>query len=294
MSIGSCLDNCSCIISCLQDNFGEAFKDTRPWNALSYVIKVAEAAGNSLQVIANFQRQCSSDQRRGYFMCELCRVMPQDDRPSKKHCHRGGWSCLSCGERYCAEHLTEHHGICNPEIKGDIKVPDQAYNKRAEQAAAPKTCLFSQGQGCRGKQPLHYGLFKTCNSCRVIDQKRKEKMKPGKRQKTAEESLTTKEAKLINKKATDLAAFQEDEDLLRADTEANHESLVRMQLALLSSTEETTQWPYKMCLLCRTKAAAQPSQHDRENKKANNSRAYQKLKKRKLKTTMQGQTKLSF
>ena len=192
-SIGSCLDTYSYLISCLQANFGEAFKDTRPWKFLSAATRVAEDAGNSLQVIANFQRHPRfSDKRKGYFVCELCGVMPSDERPSRATFFQA--SCLSCGERYCPEHHTEHHASCNPEIKGDIKVHDQAFVKRAEKAAAPKTCRYSMAGGRKGKQPPHYGQFETCDSCCVLNRKQHEKIKPVKRQKTAAEKLKAKEA----------------------------------------------------------------------------------------------------
>ena len=208
MSMGSCLDSSFHIISYLQANSGESFRDMRPWNALNYMIKLAEAAGKSLQVIANFQRHTrhiTSEERKGYFMtlCELCKEMPNDERPpghSSKNC--GGWSCMSCGGRYCAGaagHFTEHNAICNPETKGPTKVPDQvpdqAFTKRAEQAAAPKICLSTHG--CKGIQPPHVGQFTTCDSCRVISEseKQRESWDTGaKRQKTPEEKLKAKEA----------------------------------------------------------------------------------------------------
>jgi len=69
-------------------NFGDSFGDTRPWNALNYMIKVAEVAGNSLQMIASFQRHTWQDQereRKGYFICDLCKEMPKDERPVADH-----------------------------------------------------------------------------------------------------------------------------------------------------------------------------------------------------------------
>ena len=222
-SIGSCLDTHLYLISCLQATFGEAFKDTRPWKMLDAAIRVAQDAGNSLQVIANFQRhpRCR-DERNGYFVCELCRVIPSAER---LHVGPGKASCLSCGERYCPEHFTEHHASCNPEIKGDIKVHDQAFIRRAEKAAAPKICRCNLAGGCTGRQPPYYGQFETCDSCCVLDQKQHASKKPGRRgTKTAAEKLKAKEAKL--KRATDLAAFQEAEDLLRADTATNREWFV--------------------------------------------------------------------
>ena len=152
--------------------------------------------------------------------------MPLDERPCDgSKLTNGGWSCLSCGERYCTGHFTEHNAICNLGTKGSIKVNDQALIKSAEQASTAKVCLYTSG--CRGKQPPHYGQFITCDSCCSIspqivkkyatpEAKAKTHMK-----KTAEEKIKTKEAKL--KRATDLAAFLEAEALLREDTTAKHE-----------------------------------------------------------------------
>ena len=272
---------------------GEAFKDTRPWEKLDAAIRVAQAAGNSLQVIANFQRQPRfSDQTKGYFVCELCRVMPTDERPGTNATITATQaSCLSCGDCYCPEHFTEHHASCNPEIKGDIKVHDQAFVKRAEKAAAPKTCGYSMAGGCRGKQPPHYGQSETCDSYCVLNQKQHEKIKPVKRQKTAAEKLKAKEAKL--KRATDLAAFQEAEDLLRADTAANDEWFV-CNYNRCPLQKKLHSGPFATCLLCRTMVATCHSRRNSESKKAQNARAYQASKKRKLEATMQGQTKLHF
>ena len=108
-------------------------------------------------------------------------------------------------------------------------------------------------------------------------------------QKTPEEKLKTKEAKL--KRATDLAAYQEAEDLLRADTEANHEWFVRTLLHCpLQKTPHSG--PHTLCLLCRTKVAAMPSA---AYNKASRASQYQASKKRKLEAvaTLRGQTKLT-
>ena len=103
---------------------------------------------------------------------------------------------------------------------------DQAFIKRADKAAAPKTCLYQHKGGCRGKQPPHYGQSETCDSCLVLGQKRRDEQKitPVKRPKTAADKLKDKEAKL--QQTIDLAAFQESEDLLRTDTAKNHEWFV--------------------------------------------------------------------
>jgi len=292
-SIGSCLDTHLYLISCLQANFGAAFKDTRPWGILNAAIRVAEAAGNSLQVIANFQRHPkTSNESYSKFGCELCRDMPPYERPTGCQYMDAQASCLSCGDRYCPEHYTEHHAICNPEITGDIKVHDQAFIKRAEKAAAPKTCFYDLKGGCRGNQPPHYGQFETCDSCRVLQKKHRDKrINPVKRQRTAAEKPKAKEAKL--KRTNDLAAFQESEDLLRADTAANHEWFVCNKVGCPLKRNPHS-GPFKTCLLCRTKEANMPSNTNKKRKAARNASAYQASKKRKLEAPIQGQTKLNF
>ena len=141
----------------------------------------------------------------------------------------------------------------------------------------------------RRLQPPHYGQFETCDSCCVLNRKQHEKIKPVKRQKTAAEKLKAKEAKL--KRTTDLAAFQESEDLLRADTAANHEWFVCNKVGCPLKRNPHS-GPFKTCLLCRTMAATNPSRTNTEYDKARNARAYQTSKKRKLEATMQGQTNL--
>ena len=169
---------------------------------------------------------------------------------------------------------------------------DQAFVKRTEKAAAPKTCCYDHEGGCRGNQRPHYGQFETCDSCRVLNRKQHEKkIKPVKRQKTAAEKLKAKEAKV--KRATDLAAFQEAEDLLRADTAANHEWFVCSSLRC-PLQKNPHSGPFKTCLLCRTMAANMPCRTNKEHTTVMNARAYQAKKKRKFEVTMQGQTKLHF
>ena len=138
----------------------------------------------------------------------------------------------------------------------------------------------------------HYGQFETCDSCRVLQKKHREKkINPVKRQQTAAEKLKAKESKL--KRTTDLAAFQESEDLLRADTVANHEWFVcnKVDCPLKRNPHSG---PFKTCLLCRTKEANMPSNTNKKRKAARNASAYQATKKRKLEAPIQGQTKLHF
>jgi len=53
-------------------NFGDSFGDTRPWNALNYMIK-------------RHTWQDQERERKGYFICDLCKEMPKDERPVADH-----------------------------------------------------------------------------------------------------------------------------------------------------------------------------------------------------------------
>ena len=170
MSIGSCLDSCIYIISCLQANFGESFKDTRPWHALYHAIKVAEAVGNSLQVIANFQIQSNSGERKEYHMCELCRVLPVDERL----CNLGCYSLRRLVNDACRAANATAHGTsqstipsATPTLRGTSRCLVKP-SSRGPYKLLLRRYTSDYITGCKCKQPPHCVQYETCDSCRVI------------------------------------------------------------------------------------------------------------------------------